>query len=117
MVLKLHPWSRTEALRELVADLRDRDVRVLLVAPPLYPSFHSRVRREVDMFGAAVTELAAENGAVFEDLTEPRRSGLTQDNFVDVVHLNEGNHQVLQRIGRAIRSHFGTAPAAPRSNP
>ena len=104
---------RTEALRGMLADLRGRGVQVLLVAPPLYPNFHARVHREVDMFRAAISGLAADNGVVFEDLTEPRRSGLTQDNFVDVVHLNEGGTTKFSRyVGRVIRSRFGASASS-----
>ena len=111
---------RAEALRGLVADLRGRGISVLLVAPPLYPDFHARVRSEVETFRAAVAELARENGAVFEDLTEPRRSGLTRDSFLDVVHLDEeGTTAFSRQVAKAIRSHFGssargTEPRGPR---
>jgi hypothetical protein len=90
-------------------------VEVLLVAPPLYPDFHARVRREVDLFRAAISELAAEHGAVFEDLTEPRRSKLDEDDFRDVVHLEEdGAAEFSRQIGRVIRTRFG-ATAVPSS--
>jgi hypothetical protein len=101
---------RTEALRGLLADLRGRGVQVLLVAPPLHPDFHARVRREVDRFRAATSELAAENGAAFEDLSEARRSDLTEGNFRDVVHLNErATRKFSREVAEAIEEHFGPA--------
>jgi hypothetical protein len=101
---------RSEALRGLLADLRGRGIQVLLVAPPLHPDFHARVRREVDRFRAATSELAAENGAVFEDLSEARRSDLTEGNFRDVVHLNERATKKFSReVAEAIESHFAFA--------
>ena len=101
---------RTEALRGLLADFRDEGVQVLLVAPPLYPNFHARVRRQVDLFRATMSDLAAENGAHFEDLSEARRSGLTPDNFLDVVHLNEqGATKFSRQIAKVIRSRFGAS--------
>jgi hypothetical protein len=96
---------RTEALRDLLADLRDRGIRVLLVAPPLYPEFHARVRREVDLSRATISKLAAENGAVFEDFTEARRSGLKSDDFRDAVHVGkEGSTKFSRQLGNVIRS-------------
>lgn len=101
---------RTEALRGLVADLRGEGIQVLLVAPPLYPNFHARVRREVELFRATMSELAAEQGVHFEDLTDPRRSGLTPDNFMDVVHVNDqGATKLSRQIAKVIRSRFGTS--------
>lgn len=100
---------RTEALRGLVADLRGEGIEVLLVALPLYPNFHARVRREVDQFRAAMSELAAEQGVHFEDLTEAQRSGLNPDHFIDVVHIvDKGATKLSRRIARVIRSRFGT---------
>lgn len=99
---------RTEALRGLLADLRRQDIQVLLVALPLYPNFHARVRREVEAYRAVVTQLAAEHGAAFEDLTEPRRSGLARGHFLDVVHLNEpGTTRFSRHLGTVIRKRFG----------
>jgi hypothetical protein len=105
---------RAEALRGLLADLRGRGIPVLVVAPPLYPDFHARVRRQVDRFGEAVAELAAENGAVFEDLTDARRSGLTKESFRDVVHIGkEGSTKFSRQLGKIIRARFG--PSGGRS--
>ncbi|MDP8923564.1 MAG: SGNH/GDSL hydrolase family protein [Chloroflexota bacterium] len=103
---------RAEALRGLVADLRRRGIDILLVAPPLYPGFQGRVRHEVEMFHMTISELASEHGAVFADLTEPSRSGLTGDDFLDVVHLTEeGTTEFSRQVAREIRSHFGSRPA------
>jgi hypothetical protein len=99
---------RAEALRGLLADLRARGIPVLVVAPPLYPNFHARVRRQVDQFREAVAGMAAENGAVFEDLTDARRSGLTKDSFRDVVHIGkEGSTKFSRQLGKIIRARFG----------
>jgi lysophospholipase L1-like esterase len=99
---------RAAALEGLVSDLRRRGIRVLLVAPPLHPELHARVRREVSTFRSAMQKLADEHDAVFEDLTLPERSGLTQRNFVDDVHINEeGTTRFSRRIGQVIRSRFG----------
>ena len=101
---------RTEALRGLLADLRGRGVRVVLVAPPLHRAFHARVRREVQAFRAAVEQLAAESGATFLDLTAPERSGLTNAHFQDFVHLDEAGATRFSRfLGEAIRSRLDGA--------
>ena len=101
---------RAEALRALLADLRGRDIRVVLVAPPLHPAFHARVRSEVETFRTAAERLAAESDALFLDLTEPRRLGLDGDDFQDVVHLDEDGAVELSRyLGREIRSRLADA--------
>jgi hypothetical protein len=101
--------TRTEALRALVAELHRRGIRVLLVAPPLYPRFYDRVRDEVALFHSAMEELAAQNGAVFEDLTVSRPIGLTAGNFRDAVHLDEaGASKFSRHLGNLIRSGLGT---------
>jgi hypothetical protein len=98
---------RAEALRGLLADLRARGIRVILVAPPLYPNLHTRVRRQVDQFRTAIGELAAENGAVFEDFTSPQRIGATPAHFLDVVHLNEsGAERLSHALGRVIKARL-----------
>jgi hypothetical protein len=98
---------RQAALEELVSDLRARDLSVVLLAPPLYPDLLNRVSREVDMFEAAMHELAAQQTAVFEDATEPERIGLSRDDFRDTVHLDEDASEVLSRhVGRVIRANF-----------
>ena len=99
---------RTEALRELLADLRGRGVQVVLVAPPMYPGFYDRVRGEVAMFRTAVEQIAREHGAAFEDVTDPGRIGLTSENFRDVVHLDEeGAERLSRHAGRVIRALVG----------
>ena len=98
---------RAEALRGLVADLRARGIRVILVAPPLYPNFQARVRRQVDQFRTAMGELATETGAHFEDFTAPQRIGATPAHFLDVVHLNEGGADRLSHaLGRVIKARL-----------
>jgi hypothetical protein len=100
---------RTEALRGLVGRLRRRGIQVLLVAPPLHPDFYAEVRREVAMFRAAVQDLAAEEGAAFEDVTDAPRIGLTADDFLDVAHLNEAGAATFSRhLGNVLRSRLGT---------
>ena len=54
---------RRDALRQLVADLRARDLGVVLLAPPLYPDLLNGVAGEVRMFRSAMNELAAEQAA------------------------------------------------------
>jgi hypothetical protein len=101
---------RREALRELVADLRARDLGVLLLAPPLYPELLTGVGGEVAMFKDAMHELAAEQAVVFEDATEPDRLGLERDDFRDSVHLDEdGTEELSRHLGKVIRSHFRRA--------
>lgn len=98
---------RAEALRGLLADLRERGVRVVLVAPPLYPKFHTRVRREIDQFRAAMRELATEGGAAFEDFTAPQRIGVSPEQFQDVVHLNEaGAAEFSRQVGKVVKSRL-----------
>jgi hypothetical protein len=105
---------RAEALGALLGDLRGRGIRVLLVAPPLHPRLHARVRREVDAFRAAMERLATDSGVPFEDFTEPRRIGLDVDRFLDTVHVDdEGAATFSRRLGRAIRSRLGTGEARP----
>jgi hypothetical protein len=101
--------TRAETLRWLVGDLRRRGIRVVLVAPPLYPRFYDGVRDEVALFHSAMQEVAAENGAVFEDLSVSRPIGLTAGNFRDAVHLDEaGASKFSRHLGNLIRSHLGT---------
>ena len=105
---------RAEALGALLGDLRRGGIRVLLVAPPLHPRLHARVRREVDAFRAAMGRRAAEAGVPFEDFTAPRRIGLDVDRFLDTVHVDEeGAATFSRRLGRAIRSRLGTGEARP----
>ncbi len=102
---------RAEALAGLLDDLRERGIRVMLVAPPLHDNFRARVRREVDTFRAAVEQLAAERGALFDDLTTSQPIGLTRDDFQDVVHLTEpGTIKLSRYLSRIIRSHVDLAP-------
>ena len=103
---------RAEALGALLGDLRGRGIRVLLVAPPLHPKLHARVRREVDAFRAAMERLATDTDVPFEDFTEPRRIGLDVDRFLDTVHVDEeGAATFSRRLGRVIRSRLGTGEA------
>ena len=104
---------RADSLRELLADLHGRGIRVVLVAPPLYERFHARVRGEVDAFRVAMEQLAAESGAPFLDLTIARRLGLDGDDFQDVVHLDEAGAVEFSRyLGREIRSRLDAAEPA-----
>ena len=99
---------RAEALRGLLADLQRRDVAVMIVAPPLYPKFHARVRREVAAYRGAVERIAAEQGATFVDLSEARQANVTSDHFKDVVHLNEqGATRLSRELGKILRSRYG----------
>jgi hypothetical protein len=101
---------RQEALHELVSDLRARDLRVVLLAPPLYPDLLSQVSHEVATFRLAMHELASKQSVVFEDLSEPARIGLKRDDFRDAVHLDEDATEELSRhLGKVIRSHFAPA--------
>ena len=98
---------RADELRGLLARLRQRGIQVLLVAHPLYPKFHDRVRREVATFRAALEALAAEQGVALEDATAPRRAGIDADHFVDVVHVDEeGAAEFSRYLGRVLRSRF-----------
>ena len=82
-------------------------IQVLLVAPPLYPEFYARVRPEVHLFRSAIEGLAAEHGAVFADLTDPRRSDLTEGSFRDVVQMHErAAARFSRQVARVIRSLF-----------
>lgn len=105
---------RAEALRALLADLRGHGIRVVLVAPPVHDGFHARLRRQIDLFRAAVEQLAADGGAAFEDLTAPRRSGLNRSHFRDFVHLNDAGVVVFSRhLGEVLKSHVGRAQGTP----
>jgi hypothetical protein len=98
---------RAVALAGLLADLRGRGIRVVLVAPPFHPAFLPHVRREVDMFRAAVERLAADGGAAFVDLTEPGPLGLTPADFGDFVHLNKPAAREFSRhLGRLLQSRL-----------
>ena len=102
---------RADALRGLLADLRGRGIRVVLVAPPVHDAFHARLRRQIDLFRTAVEQLAADGGAAFEDLTAPRRSGLSRSHFRDFVHLNDEGVVVFSRhLGQVLKSHVGAPP-------
>ena len=101
---------RTEAVGELVTELRSRHIGVVLVAPPLYPDFYARVSTEVSEFQTAMDTLARERGAVFEDVSDPQRISLKRDDFRDAVHLGEDGTRTFSRhIGKVIRAHFGSA--------
>jgi hypothetical protein len=101
---------RRAALQQLVSDLRAKNLGVVLLAPPLYPDLLNRVGPEVAMFKAAMHELATEQGAMFEDVTEPERIGLNRDDFRDPVHLDEDATEELSRyLGKVIRSKFTPA--------
>ena len=83
----------------------------MLVAPPLQDNFHARVRRDVGTFRTAVEQLAAERGALFEDLTAAQPIGLTRDDFQDVVHLTEpGTIKFSRYLSRMLRSRLGVGP-------
>ena len=102
---------REDALRDLIADLRERDIQVLLVAPPLHRGFHDRVRPEVGAFRAALERVAADGDALFEDLTEPQRAGIDRDEFEDIVHLDDDGAEKLSRhLGRVIASRLDVDP-------
>jgi hypothetical protein len=98
---------RAEALRALLTDVHGRGVRVLLVALPLHPKLHGRVRQEVGAFRTAMEQLAVDTGAPFEDLTAPRRMGLDSDHFLDPVHIDkEGAATFSRHLGRVIRARL-----------
>jgi hypothetical protein len=95
---------RAQELRGLIADLRSRDIEVLLIAPPLYPSFQQRVKRQVASFTETMEQIAAESGVRFVDLTLPERSGLTNRHFNDIVHLSaDGAARYSRQIGKLLK--------------
>jgi hypothetical protein len=99
---------RNRELRGLIADLRERGIEVVLVAPPLYPDFQSRVKRQVASYAEAVSRIAAESGVKFEDLTVPQRSGLTDSHFKDIVHLSvSGAARYSRQIGKLLKESAG----------
>jgi hypothetical protein len=98
---------RAEALGALLAELRASGLRVILVAPPLQEAFHAHVQRQVAMFRAAAEQLAAETGAAFVDLSDPRPIGLRPEHFRDVVHLKkDGAEEFSRHLGDLIRSRL-----------
>ena len=96
---------RSEALKGLIADLRRRGIRVVLLVPPLHPEFQDDVRAEIGVFRAAIAKLAEEQGVMLIDATRPRDVNLDDDHFRDVVHLDEDGSEKLSRyIGEKLRS-------------
>jgi hypothetical protein len=94
-------------LRGLLADLRARGIRAIVLAPPLHPEFEDRVRREVDRFQATTRQIATENGATFVDFTEPGEAGVKASDFLDVVHLNQpGATRLSRHLGGVIRQRL-----------
>jgi hypothetical protein len=101
--------NRTQALRSLIANLRQRGIQVLLVAPPLYSKLYDRVPDEVALFRSAMEQIAAENSVAFEDATDPRPIGLKAGNFRDGIHLDQAGASTFSRhLGNVIGSRFGT---------
>ena len=98
---------RADALRGLLADLRARGIRVVLMAPPLHQALHARVHSQVGAFRAAMEQMAVEGGATFEDFTAPEPLRLTAGQFQDFVHVNEGGaERFSRRLGEALRRHL-----------
>jgi hypothetical protein len=98
---------RAQELRGLISDLRSRNIEVVLVAPPLFPRFQTRVKRQVASYTETMKQISRETGASFEDLTVPQRSGLTDKQFKDIVHLNvEGAAKYSRQIGKVLKARL-----------